>query len=69
MAAALRIGHEAVLVRTICSIFRKRLDWFSFGKEVASPTKIILIVGLVFNFCRDRVDTGFFLLLNSRITH
>ena len=69
MAAALHIGHEAVLVHTICSIFRKRLDWFSFGKEVASPTKIIQIVGLVFNFCRDRVDTGFFLLLNSRITH
>ena len=47
-------------MRTICSIVRKRLNWFSFGKEVASPTKIIRIVGLVFNFYRDRVDTGFF---------
>ena len=56
-------------MRTVCSIVRKRLNWLSFGKEVASPTKIIRIVGLVFNFCRDRVDTGFFLLLNSRITH
>ena len=48
---------------TICSIVRKWLTWFSFGKEVASPTKIIRIVDLVFNFCRDRVDTGFFLLV------
>ena len=56
-------------MRTICSIFSKRLTWFSFGKEVVSLTKIIRIAGLVFNFCRDRVDTGFFLLLNSRITH
>ena len=56
-------------MHTVCSIFSKRLTWFSFGKEVASPTKIIRIVDLVFNFCRDRVDTGFFLLLNSRITH
>ena len=55
-------------MRTKCSIFSKRLNWFSFGKEVASPTKIIRIDGSVFNFCRDRVDTGFFLLLNSRIT-
>ena len=56
-------------MRIRCSIFRELLTWFSFGKEVASPTKIIRIVDLVFNFCRDRVDTGFFLLLNSRITH
>ena len=56
-------------MRTVCSIFSKRLTWFSFGKEVASPTKIIQIVDPVFNFCRGRVDTGFFLLLNSRITH
>ena len=56
-------------MHTVCSIFSKRLTWFSFGKEVASPTKIIRIVDLVFNFCRDRVDIGFFLLLNSRNTH
>ena len=56
-------------MRTKCSIFSELLTWFSFGKEVASPTKIIRIDDFVFNFCRDRVDTGFFLLLNSRITH
>ena len=50
-------------MRTVCSIVRKWLTWFSFGKEVTSPTKIIRIVDLVFNFCRDRVDTGFFLLV------
>ena len=53
----------------VCSIFSKQLIWFSFGKEVMSPTKIIQIADLIFNFCRDRVDTGFFLLLNSHITH
>ena len=37
-------------MRTICSIFSKRLNWFSFGKEVASPTKIIRIVDLVLIF-------------------
>ena len=56
-------------MRIRCSIFRELLTWFSFGKEVVSPTKIIRIDDFVFNFCRDRVDTGFFLLLNSRITH
>ena len=49
-------------MRTKCSIFSELLTWFSFGKEVASPTKIIRIDDFVFNFCRDRVDTGFFLL-------
>ena len=42
-AVALRISLKATLGHTICSIFSKRLDWFSFGKEVASPTKIIRI--------------------------
>ena len=50
-------------MHTVCSIVRKRLTWFSFGKDVTSPTKIIRIADLVFNFCRDRVDTGFFLLV------
>ena len=49
-------------MHTKCSIFSELLTWFSFGKEVASPTKIIRIDDFVFNFCRDRVDTGFFLL-------
>ena len=35
---------------TIRSIFREQLNWFSFGKEVASPTKIIRIDGSVLIF-------------------
>ena len=34
-------------MRIRCSILRELLTWFSFGKEVTSPTKII---GLMISF-------------------
>ena len=54
-------------MRTTCSIFRVLFVWFDFGEEVASLTKIMRNDGLVFNFCSNRVDTGFFLIFRILI--
>ena len=54
-------------MRTTCSIFRVLFVWFDFGKEVANLTKIIRNVGLVFSFCSNGVDTGFFLIFRILI--